>query len=301
MTAAWGLLALVWADAKAAEGYPVTRRIETFPADTCADDRLPALAGAWIVGCRAGDRPDTAVSILTGEIVPLPSPPVSTTLAEGRLFAPGLGQGPRALPDGAPDPAAPYTKPDLVAPPAYDGVHVALATEDHIEAYALGDHRWNRTDAAPVPGVSPALAWPRVVWVQSDPTTGLDLWTRDAADQARPFRVAPGDQTLPVGDGAHLAWVDDGNVILWDSTNETRLPADTGFAAPLTLSDGVVCWEDRAAWKARGGALDDVDGIDIHCSDGRGVTGPGDQRWPSRWGPWLLYRVGATVFLAGPA
>lgn len=286
------------------------RRIDTFAADTCADDRLPALAGEWVVGCRAGDRPDTAVSLATGAIVDLPSPPPTFTLSGPHLFAPGLGQGPRDLPGGAPDPAAPFAKDDLVAPAAFDGVHIALATESHVEAYAIEDRNWGRVEARPTPGFMPALVWPTVVWVQAG--AGLDLWTQDAAGLARPFRTGPGDQTLPVGEapvgeapmgeGRHLAWVDDGDVVLYDTRTqtETRFAADTGFGAPPTLADGVVCWEDRGAWKARGGALDDPDGIDIRCSDGTGVGGPGDQRWPSRWGQWLMYRVGAEVFVVGP-
>lgn len=118
----------------------------------------------------------------------------------------------------------------------------------------------------------------------------------DEQDPApRPLSAGPGHQRHVVGSGDTLAWVEPGALVIQDTrTGEARhLPVDTGFSAPPTLWGQVACWEERPAPGPEGAR----DGVDIRCSDGLDAAGPGHQRWPSRYGPWLLYREGDQPWL----
>ncbi|RME21804.1 MAG: hypothetical protein D6798_17350, partial [Deltaproteobacteria bacterium] len=90
--------------------------------------------------------------------------------------------------------------------------------------------------------------------------------------------------------------VEDEQVVLWDLERDERqrLGSHTGFSAAPSLWRDVVCWEERPTHPPG----TDGDGVDIECSDGLRAGGPGHQRWPSRFGPWLLYRVDGELWLA---
>ena len=91
----------------------------------------------------------------------------------------------------------------------------------------------------------------------------------------------------------------DAGLTIWDPHLDTfeDLPADTGFLSAPTISDGVVCWEERGPADVQNPRM----GIDILCSDGLNASGPGDQLHPSRSGNRLLYRdAGHTWLVTGP-
>ncbi len=263
--------------------------------DRCADPRLPALAGPWVVACGAGGRVDRVLSLHSGADFELPTP----------LERPGLG--PSALVQTGWDStvvrltsAGPVVVEDVTrlmdrpaGPPATDGEHIVLVSDDAVQVLGV-TQRGRRRHATWAAGwYGAALTWPYVAWVADGWTDGEDVYWMDAsAERPSPARLAagPGHQRHVVAHGGWLAWVEPGAIGLLHPASGAarRVPAETGFSAPITLWEGVVCWEERGG----------VDGVDVRCSDGLTAGGPGDQRWPSRWGPWLLYREGDRVMLA---
>ena len=204
---------------------------------------------------------------------------------------------------GAVDRPTPTRLPSVpVAPPATSATHFTAVLSDQIEALAHDQrvrHPYRTTAAG---WYAPALAWPIVAWVERTPSGDEDVWMRvfEPAEPARPLASGPGFQRHVVSDGTALAWVEPDGIHVWDPSTNThqQFDADTGFHSPPTLSDGVVCWEDR------GPSTDNATapaGVDIVCSDGVRADGPGNQLHPSRSGPWLLYRSdGHTWLLTAP-
>lgn len=254
----------------------------------CEDERLPALAGEWLVGCDAG-AVDHATNVRTGERVAFGPVAGPVGLADGAVLGLGFDGGVWRLPGGEPD-RTPYLAGDVVTAPAFDGAHVLLAYADHVEIFTVGDGVRAHIPALPVPGEPVALAWPTGVWVER--RDGLDLVTADAAGATRVYAGGPGDQHLPAYGDGRFAWVDQGDLVVRpaDGAGETRVEADAGFLSPPAVGGGRVCWEDRGAWRARGGRLDDAEGVDVRCLDG-GLGGPGDQLHPSLSTAGLLVRV----------
>lgn len=275
---------------------------------TCSERHFPRLAGEWAVGCSRQGRIDRAVHLPDGRIVELdPSlDPARTAVSAGTtsdaLVLVELDGRTRVVdvtPHGATDrdgvtrlPAAP------IAPPAGAPEHFAAALPDRIEALAYHARVRPTFKAHPVGWYAPALAWPHVAWVERSDAAVEQVWTVQAAPPGEPRLLSegPGHQRHVVSDGRHIAWVAPGRLEQWTPSTgaRTSLPADTGFHAPPTISDGVVCWEERR--EPPGGARPRPD-IDILCSDGMEATGPGDQLWPSRSGPWLLYRADGHTWL----
>ena len=201
------------------------------------------------------------------------------------LFAPGVSQGFWDLPDPAPRKTLVTANMRPIAPPATDGLHAALLLDERITAFSQGASSLDLHEARPAPWYPPAIAWPVVVWVdeRNRGTTGTDIWMMDVqtGEHPSPLVQEPGDQRHVVGSGHWIGWVDDDHVWVQDLLTglRTGIAAHSGFRAGITLWQAVVCWEDR-------GGPD----VDIRCSDGLDIVEPGDQGWPSRWGPWLLYR-----------
>jgi len=263
--------------------------------DRCADPRLPALAGPWVVACGAGGRVDHVLSLQTGADFELPTPLERPGLGPSALYQPGWDSTVLRLTPSGPVPVEGVTRlmDRAAGPPATDGEHIVLVSDDAVQVLGV-TQRGRRRHATWAAGwYGAALTWPYVAWVADGWTDGEDVWWMDAsAERPSPARLAagPGHQRHVVAHGGWLAWVEAGAIGLLHPASGTarRVPAETGFSAPITLWEGVVCWEER------GGA----DGVDVRCSDGLAAGGPGDQRWPSRWGPWLLYREGDRVMLA---
>lgn len=253
----------------------------------CDDDRYPALAGEWVAACGPNGQVDRVISLNGGAELRLPFAATSPGLASDTVYAPGLDGGMAMVVMDAIDASEDLTRvvDALVAPPATDGIHIAVLGRDYLEAFAATERQRRRISARPAGWYPPALAWPWVAWVEDAGPDGEDVRAVNMLKQDPPMTIAggPGYQRHVVGDGTHLAWVEEDAVVLWDTDTDERrrIPAKTGFNAPITLSDGVVCWESR----------DGVD-VDIACSDGLVVQRPGDQLWPSREGPWLLFREG---------
>lgn len=261
----------------------------------CEDPRYPALAGAWVVGCGPDGRVDRALSLATGRELSLP-----------RSFRhPGLGE---ALVVGAGDEAAVVRLAEdgahldegvrvrgaPTAPPVTDGQRLAMTEEGRVSAWPLSATVRQPRSAEPIGWMPPALAGHWLAWIDDEER----LWRMDldaARPAAEPVPAVDGPQRHVVGSETHLAWVEGEDLVLVDLATEsaTRIPARTGFSAAPSLWRDVLCWEERPAH----GVLEEGDGVDIRCSDGLQAGGPGHQRWPSRWGPYLLYRQDGGLWL----
>ncbi len=258
----------------------------------CQDRRYPKLAGSWLVGCRHQGLVDQAWHLSDGRRVQLDGPAISPASAPGVLYALGSDHGLWRLPQPSAVHAQPWAGQRPVAPVASDGSHGALLLERRVAAFALDERRQLLHDADPLPWFPPALDWPLVAWVdgRERATTGMDIWAWDAeTNDSFPVVADPGDQRHVAASGGWLGWLDERGVWVQDLQGSRRLhaPADTGFRAGLSLWQAVACWEDRSGGDS-----------DVICSDGLQLTGPGDQGWPSRWGPWLLYRLDGEPWLA---
>lgn len=265
----------------------------------CQDARYPALAGPWVVACGPEGLVDRALSLETGVELRLPAQAAAPGLAEGLLLLVGSPAGGiRLEPGGATLLDLPQVRTRTLAPPATDGTRGAVLAEGSVSAWPLTERTRVTHPARPVGWYPPALAGQVLAWVQDGGADGEDVWAlglegEDAAP--RPLAGGPGHQRHVVGSGDFLAWVEPGAVVIHDTRTgqERRLPVETGFSAPPTLWGEVLCWEERPAPGPEG----ERDGVDIRCSDGLDAAGPGHQRWPSRFGPWLLYREGDQPWL----
>ena len=260
----------------------------------CEDRRTPRLAGAWALGCDALGRVALAQRLTDGLEVELAQPRPWVGTAPGVVGAadPGLVW---RLPDPRPAPAG-FSGIPGVAAPAFDGERFAVAREGRVSHAPVGHGdgpsiEYSR-EASPLPWFPPAMSWPTVLWAdgRDQPASGLDLWRWDTdKGPPRPWVTRPGDQRHVVAADGWAAWLDDEGVWLERLADGARWRhrAETGFRAPPSLWHGVVCWEERTAGE-----------LDVACSDGVRADGDGDQGWPSRWGPWLLYRQGDDAWLA---
>jgi len=258
----------------------------------CEDRRFPSLAGAWLLGCDGLGRVAWAEGLPDGPQVEISEPSGRIGAAGGALYAHAPTPHTWRLPDPSPAEAGAWGLAVPIASPAFDGAHVALALDGRIAAFGVGDRVQLSWEAAPRPWFPPAISWPTVLWVDDRDAAarGTDLWRWDqGGGPPRPFVVRPGDQRHVAAGEGWAAWTDEEGVWLARLADGARWlrRCEAGFRAGPALWSGAVCWEERAAGD-----------IDVACSDGLRVGGPGDQGWPSRSGPWLLYREGDEVWLA---
>jgi hypothetical protein len=257
----------------------------------CTDARFPRLAGGWVVGCGPTGDVDRALSLESGRVIELPRALSPAGTGPGFVVGAGRRGGLFALTESGavevPDTTR-ITEP-LLAPPATDGTHLAVLSERGLQAFPATERARTLHEARPMGWHPPALVWPWVAWVEDAGDGDADVWVRDVRDRRAATAMAkgPARQDRVVAAGAWFAWVDDGAVVLHEpATGSTRrVPAETGFRAPPAVWQGEACWEVRAA------------DVDIACTDLPGVSGPGHQGWPDRWGPWLLYRDGERPML----
>ncbi|MDG1481128.1 MAG: hypothetical protein P8R54_16165 [Myxococcota bacterium] len=243
-----------------------------------------------MVGCGSDGKVDRALSLSSGAMVVLPLSATSPGLSPAAVYVSGWGGGLLRLTErGAVEEAdIPSIHQVPVAPPASDGAWAALLSEGRIQAadiHAPGQQLYEVSVAGWYP---PALTDGHVAWVGLDDAGEEDVWWMALPDgEPALLSGGAGAQRHVVGAGRWLSWVEEDAVVLLDTESGQRqsLSVRTGFSAPPTLWDGVVCWEE---WGAD---------IDIVCSDGLAVRRPGHQQWPSRFGPWLLFREAGQVWL----
>jgi hypothetical protein len=246
----------------------------------CRDARFPALAGEWAVGCGASGLVDRAVHLPTGTVIELPVAAVRPGIAPGFLYVPGgamfqltASTALRTVGDAG------LVKDGAFAPPAIDGVHVAIATRDRVYVSQPDASAWPSWEVDLQGWDGPALAWPRVAWVDDT----LRVVAVDAEVRSPPsvWSTAGARARHVVSDGARFAWVEDGALVLFlPSTGEReRIDTRTGFHAPPTLSGDRVCYEERVPQT----------GVQVRCNDGTVV---GSATWPSLSADRLLYRKG---------
>lgn len=245
----------------------------------CLDARYPQLSGAWAVGCR-GAAVNLAVHLDTGEQVLLERAAQSPALAAGVVYAPTVAHGLWTLPDPVPDR-------QIVVPvqgaAGTDGQRVAVATTDDIQVMQIGERTRRHIDADPAPWYPPAVSAWGVAWVQS----GEDVWfARAGAQQGRALADGPDHQRHVAASGRWVAWIEDAGVVVYDVEQDTRQL----FETDAHTSRGLSLWGPTACWEHWNGA-----DIDVWCSDGLRVDGPGHQRAPSRVGARMLVRDAGQV------
>jgi len=121
-----------------------------------------------------------------------------------------------------------------------------------------------------------------LVWETHGPGDDSDLWLqRIQAQERRGLDVGPGDQHHPVSSGPWIAWVDRGNIKLWNTQTDEKeiIKTKTGFHAPPTIHGNTACWEFRH-----------IDDIDLRCSNGYHLDRPGHQTHPLLLDNLLLFR-----------
>ena len=263
-------------------------RVET----GCPDDRLPGLAGHWVVWC-VKDRVDHAMDLEHDTVVELKGP-ARPALGPGLLYAAGLGQGLWRLPSATADPAVALVAEPGTALSATDGRVVLIPRRDAVERLPLDQRFRTLIPAQPLLHEPVALADTYAAWIALDPQTGRDVWLGLPDGHTWPLARSLGREGWLAGSGHWLGWVDPEGVVVENLTQHERrrYPADTGFLHPLSLWGPTACWEDRAALRAGTGD------IDLACSDGLRLQRPGHQTAPWRWGPWLLFQEGSRVMLA---
>jgi len=241
----------------------------------CEDPRYPQLAGPWAVGCGPGGRVDRAQHIETGERVVLEGAVVSPGVGPGVLHDPGAGTWRPPAHRPTPAPTIPGAR---IAPPGTDGALVALAGAGAIQWRALGGDRRHRVEAEVMPWYPPAVGEGFIAWVAPDGAGGTRVMALDTATRHVAALPAGAHPRHVAASGAYLGWIEDGAVVVRGPAGDARHPADARSARRLALDGEVACWEQ---WVGAG--------VDAVCSDGLVAGGPGDQRNPSRWGPWLLF------------
>lgn len=134
----------------------------------------------------------------------------------------------------------------------------------------------------PMMGTEIAVAKDGVAWVAAGPQGFREVWWKSHAQPLpRPLEVGAADPHHPVTDGQWIAWVSQGNIKVFDPRNnsQTRVDANTGFNAPPSFHQSVLCWEERSD-----------DDVDIACSDGVKLQRPGHQTHPIRTQHRLFFR-----------
>lgn len=247
----------------------------------CAEPRLPALAGPWAVGCGAEGAVDRALPLAGGQLVPLPVALPQPCLGPGTLWDPSVADGLIRLGAGGATRLASPRRGPQAGPCALDGEATLSQSVDGLELSTLGSGSRTPISAAPVGWEPVGLAANWAAWVERLGGAAR-LHLRGPRGAAAPFRPPPGARHV-ISAGGALAWVEPGAVARWrpGEPEPTRWPAETGFSSGLGFDGLILCWEERGAGD-----------VDIACTDGLRIDGPGHQQAPSRWGPWLLYREG---------
>jgi hypothetical protein len=265
--------------------------------EPCQDRRYPRLSGPWAVGCGPLGLVDRALDLRSGVLVELEGAVEAPGVGRGVLFAVGWKQGLWRLPNPKPEGSVVTATTVPLAPPAVDARRAALVLDGRVTSFNLDDRSLLLHEAHPMPWYPPALAEGFTAWVDGGDraSSGLDVWVLAPGKHEKPEPLAhgPGDQRHVTGDGfafergedyvrkAWIGWCDETGVHVEDmiAKRESFYAADTCFRAGLTLWGPVVCWEERADG-----------GVGVRCSDGLSTEAPGDAGWPSRDGPWLLFR-----------
>ena len=253
----------------------------------CSDPHFPSLAGEWLVGCGRDGQVDRALDLQTGQLWQLPTALDNPARGEGLLWQPDRRSSAIRLDATGPVLVA------LVSPAvqasttagSLDASGGAATTPSSLLLVNANNVTWTPLKARPASWYPPALNENLVVWVERVAGgTEIRLRRRDQGPIIRLTNLPASNPRHPIAHGPGFLWVEDGRIVLYDPTHASTstLEVETGFSGPPTSDGSAYCWETRHP----------TDGIDIHCSDGVTVAGPGHQRWPDRKGRWLVYREG---------
>lgn len=279
----------------------------------CANPDFPRLAGAWVVWCSAEGGPvDRAWSLVRRETWRLDEAVNDPVVAPGLLYRPDLEPRLWRLPlessdtstDDSSEPSrnvSPSHPPGRLAQVlghqiTTDGIRAAYLGDGRVETWTLGESSRQSVPARPTRGSAPAIGGGRVIWEEGAETPSI--W---ALVEGKRARYSADGARRPVGSDAWLGWVEPGAVVVDhpERSERRRFPAETGFEHPPSLWGPVVCWEDRTGVpECPSCATAAPPDIELRCSDGLRLERPGHQRMPQRYGPWLLFREGESLFLA---
>lgn len=252
----------------------------------CADPRFPRVVGEWAVGCGPTGAVDRAVHLPSRRTVTLPTALTHPCADDRQLWAPGQPDA-RVLLGPVEPSLAPA--PRLTSPAGPCGISGDRVAVQDAEGLRVGDAEgpWTRLDTVPYGGAPLAVTQELVAWVAAIGDGQPQVWCWAGAAAPQPLGAVGSRHVIAAA--GRLAWVEPTAVVIWDPTTQVahRSPAQTGFSAGLGFDGEVACWEER-------GAHD----VDLRCSDGRRITGPGHQRGPSVSGRYLLYNNNGHVFLA---
>jgi hypothetical protein len=138
-------------------------------------------------------------------------------------------------------------------------------------------------------GSIPAITAQGIAWISDGNDGDTDLWwTPIDTAIPRPIDVGPAPQRHVQASGDWIAWTSGGHIKMWNTRTDERdsIEVHTGFNAPISLWENVVCWEER-------GPRD----IDIRCSDGEVIAREGHQTHPQRWNHWIMFRENDQVMV----
>ncbi len=213
-------------------------------------------------------------------------------LGDATLFATGAGGGVFALTLAGAERVHPVPRAtgEPVGPPGFGSQHLALQEAGRLLVGTPGSPTLSVHPTRPLGWHPVAAGMGYVAWVVSGGSTGADVWMLSLDDpyaEPQPVAATAVQERHAVASGPWLSYVAGETLFrLHVPSKHSEVVAEgTGFSAPPSAWEDVLCWETRAA------------DVDIVCSDGVVRSGPGHQQWPSRWGRWLLYREGDAVLL----
>ncbi|MCP4805246.1 MAG: hypothetical protein GY913_02870 [Proteobacteria bacterium] len=153
---------------------------------------------------------------------------------------------------------------------ASDGARHAVATSDGV--LVLEGNRRRLIEVEVAPWMPPAVGEDVIAWVSGEHV----FVERDGEVED----LGPGWHVA--ASASSLAWITPDGVCI----DERCIPTDAHASKRLSLDGDVACWEH---WNGSD--------VDVWCSDGVRIEGPGHQRSPSRSGSRVLYREDGQTLL----
>ncbi|MGB0638755.1 MAG: hypothetical protein ACPGTU_05450 [Myxococcota bacterium] len=255
--------------------------------EPCVDRLFPALAGEWVLACDTRRRIAKAVHLTSRISIDIP-PTHRVAIGENRIHIPGHGYLRLGIDQQI------STESSIGTNKTWPSLfHNIIATIQQDGTLQWADESTGETLSITSPmgrwGSIPAITAQGIAWISAGNDGDTDLWwTPIDAAIPRPIDVGPTPQRHVQASGDWIAWTSGDTIKMWNTRTDERdsIEAKTGFNAPISLWEDVVCWEERGP-----------NDIDIHCSDGEMIIREGHQTHPHRWNQWLMFRENDQVML----
>jgi hypothetical protein len=253
----------------------------------CVDHHFPALAGEWVLACDPRRRVSKAIHLTSRASVELP-PSHRVAIGSNQIHIPGhgyltLGTNKQITHESS-------IRTDKTWPSLFQNVIATIHQNGTLE---WADESTGQSLSITSPmgrwGTRPAITAQGIAWISDGNDGDTDLWWTPI-DKAvpSPIDVGPTHQRHVQASGDWIAWTSGEHIKLWNTVTDERdsLEVKTGFNAPISLWENIVCWEERGP-----------NDIDIRCSDGEIIDRVGHQTHPQRWDQWLLFRERGQVMV----